>query len=221
MSERTGHLPRAPIRVRNHITLNGDACPLQRLAKGVSFFAIHRFASSKSSFPPVETQHSLRRRAHVRRDRGLNRVMKSKSRPARRETMLHLRFIATLIASVLLSASSFAGTTYFVGTCQPKKPSYATISQAVSSVPAGSIIEVCPGKYPEQVVITMPLTLEGIPGGKRCGGSCRALGGHPDTICARRLSKRRLLPDTGAEHDRPSHHQQSCRGWNWRECSSE
>ena len=30
-------LPRAPTRVRNHITPNGDACLLQRLARGVNF----------------------------------------------------------------------------------------------------------------------------------------------------------------------------------------
>jgi|CZKY01.1.fsa_nt_gi hypothetical protein len=78
--------------------------------------------------------------------------------------MLRLRFTAILITGVFLSASAFA-TIYMVGTCQPKKPSYATISQAVSSVPAGSTIEVCPGNYPEQVLITQPLTLEGIPGG--------------------------------------------------------
>jgi len=66
---------------------------------------------------------------------------------------------------VFLSASAFAGTTYAVGTCLPHLPFYTTISQAVSSVPSGSTIKVWPGNYPEQVLITQPLTLEGVPGG--------------------------------------------------------
>jgi hypothetical protein len=40
--------------------------------------------------------------------------------------------------------------------------SYPTISQAVSSVPAGSTIYICPGTYAEQVVITKKLTLIGV-----------------------------------------------------------
>jgi hypothetical protein len=43
------HLPRAPTRVRDHITPNGDACLLQRLAEGVNLFTSKRFASPKSS----------------------------------------------------------------------------------------------------------------------------------------------------------------------------
>ena len=60
--------------------------------------------------------------------------------------MFRLRFIAIMAATaaVLFSASAFAATKYAVGTCQPHLPSYSTISQAVSSVPSGSTIEVCP-----------------------------------------------------------------------------
>jgi len=76
--------------------------------------------------------------------------------------MFRLRLIAIAIATVLLSASAFAATKYAVGTCQPHLTSYSTISMAVSSVPPGSTIEVCPGNYPEQVLITQPLTLEGV-----------------------------------------------------------
>ncbi len=32
----------------------------------------------------------------------------------------------------------------------------------LAAVPSGSMVEVCPGTYPEQVVISKPLTLEGI-----------------------------------------------------------
>jgi len=76
--------------------------------------------------------------------------------------MFRLRFIAIVITTVLMSAPAFAGTKYAVGSCQPHLTSYSTISQAVSSVPSGSTIEVCPGNYPEQVLITQPLTLQGI-----------------------------------------------------------
>jgi len=56
--------------------------------------------------------------------------------------MLQPRFIA--ITALFLSASSFAGTKYAVGTCRPSLPSYTTISQAVSGVPSGSTVLVCP-----------------------------------------------------------------------------
>jgi hypothetical protein len=39
---------------------------------------------------------------------------------------------------------------------------YTTIGAAVAAASAGDVIEVCPGAYPEQLVITMPLTLRGI-----------------------------------------------------------
>lgn len=67
---------------------------------------------------------------------------------------------------LFVSGMAFAGqaamaTTFAVGTCRPKLPSFTTISAAVAGVPAGSIIEVCPGIYPEQVTISTPLTLLG------------------------------------------------------------
>ncbi len=68
------------------------------------------------------------------------------------------------IAALLVAAPAGAGT-YAVGTCKPQLQSYSTISAAVSSVPAGSHVVVCPGTYPEQVSITQPLTLEGISSG--------------------------------------------------------
>jgi hypothetical protein len=62
----------------------------------------------------------------------------------------------------LLAAQSLMAGTFTVGSCKPKVPSFATISAAVSSVPPGSTILVCPGSYPEQVTITQSLTLVGI-----------------------------------------------------------
>lgn len=57
--------------------------------------------------------------------------------------------------------------TFVVGTCKPGFPNFSTISAAVSSstVPAGSIVLVCPTTYNEQVHITKPLTLQGIASG--------------------------------------------------------
>ena len=49
-----------------------------------------------------------------------------------------------------------------VGTCKPNLQSYATIQDAVGNVAAGGTILVCPGAYPEQVLITKPLTIKGV-----------------------------------------------------------
>lgn len=57
-----------------------------------------------------------------------------------------------------------AATTFVVGNCKPGS-NFSSISAAVSTVPAGSIVLVCPGTYNEQVRITKPLTLEGIASG--------------------------------------------------------
>jgi hypothetical protein len=52
--------------------------------------------------------------------------------------------------------------TYYVGTC--KAGSYSTISAAVndSAVPPGSTINICPGTYAEQVIVSKALTLQGM-----------------------------------------------------------
>jgi len=68
------------------------------------------------------------------------------------------RFHFALLALVLLVAQPLLAKTYYVGTC--KTGAYPTISAAVAAVPAGSVIDVCPGTYPEQVVISQPLTLQ-------------------------------------------------------------
>jgi parallel beta-helix repeat protein len=65
-----------------------------------------------------------------------------------------------LVAFVALSGQAFSATVT-VGSCtSPVK--FATIQQAVNASPAGTVIQVCPGNYPEQVVIAKNLTLEGI-----------------------------------------------------------
>ena len=57
-----------------------------------------------------------------------------------------------------------ATTTYIVGTCKVGTQ-FSKIQEALNATPAPSIVEVCPGKYPEQVTITKPVTLEGVVSG--------------------------------------------------------
>jgi hypothetical protein len=79
--------------------------------------------------------------------------------------MSRLRIPFLLTAVLLFGAHSVLAADYAVGTCKPSLHSYPSISAAVSSVPAGSTVEVCPGTYAEQVNISTPLTLEGISSG--------------------------------------------------------
>jgi pectin methylesterase-like acyl-CoA thioesterase len=48
------------------------------------------------------------------------------------------------------------------GTCPSNLQSYSTIEDAVSNAAAGGTILVCAGAYPEQVLITKPLTMKGV-----------------------------------------------------------
>jgi hypothetical protein len=70
-------------------------------------------------------------------------------------------FVLAFTLSLNVSASTVVVTPTGVPACRAL-PSYSTISQAVSSVPAGSTVFVCPGTYAEQVVITKKLTLTGV-----------------------------------------------------------
>ena len=73
------------------------------------------------------------------------------------------RFYRALFALlVIFSAPSLVASTFYVGNC--KVGAFGTIQAAVDSalVPAGSVIDVCPGNYPEQVVISKKLTIQGI-----------------------------------------------------------
>jgi len=74
-----------------------------------------------------------------------------------------------LAFAICVAASANAGTVY-VGGCAI--PSYPTISLAVANSTSSGIVKVCPGggsgpggSYPEQVMITKNLTLEGITSG--------------------------------------------------------
>ena len=79
--------------------------------------------------------------------------------------MLRRRYLVCLAALPLLAVQTLLASTVQVGTCRTGLQSFATISAAVSGVPSGSTVEVCPGTYAEQVTITLPLTLEGVTSG--------------------------------------------------------
>ncbi len=68
-----------------------------------------------------------------------------------------LLFLLALAAQVPLASATV---TNYVGHCV--SGSYATISAALATTPAPNYVYVCPGTYAEQVVITKPVTLEGI-----------------------------------------------------------
>jgi hypothetical protein len=69
-----------------------------------------------------------------------------------------------LLCSAVLAAGAplaSAKVTNYVGGCAGS-PNFSTITAALATTPAPNVVEVCPGTYAEQVVITNPVTLEGI-----------------------------------------------------------
>lgn len=78
-----------------------------------------------------------------------------------------LLFLLTLAAAQVPLAS--ATVTYAVGTCEPKVPTFTTIMGALGATPRPNVVQVCPGTYSEQVVITFPVTVEGITAGNAAG----------------------------------------------------
>jgi hypothetical protein len=81
--------------------------------------------------------------------------------------MRHSFVRSLLVGAVAVLSVSFPALaqTVAVGSCIPHLKMYPTISQAVAAVSSGSTILVCPGNYGEQVLITHPLTLEGVRAG--------------------------------------------------------
>ena len=75
--------------------------------------------------------------------------------------MVRMKVLFFAMMLPLASLPAMAGN-FAVGTCKPRLTSFATISAAVTSVPPGSTIQVCPGVYAEQVTIAQPLNLVGI-----------------------------------------------------------
>ncbi|HEX6503529.1 MAG TPA: hypothetical protein VF011_09780 [Terriglobales bacterium] len=76
-----------------------------------------------------------------------------------RTTSLAMTFVFMACVSTLSVAS-----TVQVGGCL-NIVNFTTIQAAINAVPSGSTIKVCPGNYPEQLLITKKLTLTGIASG--------------------------------------------------------
>lgn len=79
-------------------------------------------------------------------------------------TRLRLALATAGLALSLVPARGFAVTNAVVGTCKAGTL-FTTIQAAVNAATAGSTIQVCPGTYAEQITITTPLTLKGVPAG--------------------------------------------------------
>jgi hypothetical protein len=90
-----------------------------------------------------------------------------------------IAFAFCLVVSPIASAATAVVTPPGTTACK-SFASYPTISLAVSSVPAGSTIYICPGTYAEQVVINKNLTLTGEAGNGSSGPS--ASGGNNPVI---------------------------------------
>lgn len=74
-----------------------------------------------------------------------------------------------IVAVALLAIAGLHGQNLFAASvavgppaCQPSLVHFSTIQAAVNAVPFKTTILVCPGTYPEQVVISQPLTLKGV-----------------------------------------------------------
>src|SRR5579863_8147018 len=73
-------------------------------------------------------------------------------------------FLVPVLAACFAGQVAWASTVV-VGNCNPSLPKFSTIQAAVTAVPVGGFVEVCPGTYTEQVTIAKKLTLTGIQSG--------------------------------------------------------
>jgi hypothetical protein len=76
--------------------------------------------------------------------------------------------LALAIAGISLPLASQAQT-YYVGTCKPGKADFKSIQEAVTDAASGATINICPGTYSEAIIITQPLTLQGMTSGDSAG----------------------------------------------------
>jgi nitrous oxidase accessory protein NosD len=79
----------------------------------------------------------------------------------------------TALFSLALAVGTASAATLVVGPANTAcpNPQYPTIGAAVQAAGSGDVIEICPALYPEQLVITKPVTLRGI----EVNGSSRVL----------------------------------------------
>ena len=72
---------------------------------------------------------------------------------------------AAVLVFASLGAQHLQAATVAVGTCVTGVVQFTTIQAAVTASPAGTTIKVCPGSYPEQVVINKMLKVTGVNSG--------------------------------------------------------
>jgi hypothetical protein len=73
-----------------------------------------------------------------------------------------LFFATVFFALTRFGSQQLMAATVQVGNCLNGPPHYSTIQSAVNASAPGTTIKVCPGNYPEQVVIKKKLTLTGV-----------------------------------------------------------
>ena len=115
-----------------------------------------------------------------------------------------LLFLMALTAQVTVASATV---TYAVGSCEPKLLSFTTIMSALGATPAPNVVKVCPGAYTEQVVITFPVTLEGV----SASNSAASIIAPPSSGLVANASEIRRMVN-------PSNHQCNVRILNGREC---
>ncbi len=78
-----------------------------------------------------------------------------------------LRIGLLVLAATVVHAGSVLAANLYVGpqSCGPNVTHYATIQAAVNAANPSDVVMVCPGTYPEQVVISIPLTVKGFVSG--------------------------------------------------------
>jgi nitrous oxidase accessory protein NosD len=70
--------------------------------------------------------------------------------------------LALLLSGVIFPAARAAVLTVGPPGAPCPNPQYGTIGAAISAASPGDVIAICPALYPEQLVITKPLTLQGL-----------------------------------------------------------
>lgn len=80
---------------------------------------------------------------------------------------MSLRVVVVALVLMGLQGQRVFGKVLVVGTCQGVKNPYTTIQSAVNNANPGDTVQVCPGTYPEQVSISVGITLKGIASGNQ------------------------------------------------------
>ncbi len=69
--------------------------------------------------------------------------------------------LVVMALTACLAVPVAQASTVGVGTCPQSYITFTTIQAAITAVPPGSVIKICPGTYAEQLLITKKLTDRG------------------------------------------------------------